>query len=395
MTGFLALNRDVRRGLIEIGRTAAILVALLSLMVTARAQNTENSASDLADRSQLTREQWVEASRAHVEKLVQADQFSGTVLLAHDGEILWKAAYGLASKRFSVPNRIDTKFNLGSMNKMFTAVACLQLVENGELFLDDLLEEYLDESWVDLEALERVQVQHLLSHTSGLGSYFNQRYMDSSRNLFRELADYKPLIHDDRPAFRPGTGYSYSNTGMLLAGAVIESASGENYFDYVRANICGVAGMPNTDCYEMDRPVPNLAIGYSRAPSDRGNPPWRNNLYAHVLRGGPAGGGFSTVEDLLAFAVALQNHELLSPQSIELLFTEKRDLGARGYGFGMSVRDTPAGRCVGHSGGFQGINGELRMYRDRGDTIACLSNYDGAATRVTQRLEEMLGHVRD
>ena len=148
-------------------------------------------------------------------------------------------------------------------------------------------------------------MHHLLTHTSGLGSYFNDTYWNGSRELYRSVEDFKPLVKGDTLQFEPGERFSYSNTGMLLLGVVIQSATGQDYFDYIRENIYRPAGMNNSDCYEMDFPVENLAIGYIPAP---GSPwKWENNLYKHVIKGGPAGGGFSTVEDLFRFAIALQS----------------------------------------------------------------------------------------
>ncbi len=149
---------------------------------------------------------------------------------------------------------------------------------------------------------DKVLIKHLLTHSSGLGSYFNQTYFKSSRLNFRELADYKPLLAGEKLAFEPGTQAAYSNTGFLLLGPIIEKASGENYFDYGRRHICEPAGMAGTDCYALDEVVENLAIGYFREGGT-----WKNNTFLHVLRGGPAGGGYSTVRDLHRFAQALRD----------------------------------------------------------------------------------------
>ncbi len=345
--------------------------------------------SDLPPQKKLTQAEVVEQLRTYVEKLARADRFSGTVLLAKDGKVLFKGAYGLASKRFDVPNKIDTKFNLGSMNKMFTAVAISQLVQRGQLSFDDSLGKFLSTDWLPHEITDKIKIKHLLTHTSGLGSYFNDKYMESSKALFRELDDYKPLVVGSTLAFEPGTDWQYSNTGFFLLGVVIEKVTGQNYFDYMRENIYKPAGMINSDCYDMDRPVPNLAMGYSRDPAPRG-PQWTNNLYKHVIRGGPAGGGFSTVEDLLAFDVALRSHKLLNRELTENLWTSKPELNSPDYGFGFGVGGTPTNRVVGHGGGFPGINSNLDMFLDSGYTAAVMSNYDMGAQAVEGRIKELL-----
>jgi CubicO group peptidase (beta-lactamase class C family) len=333
----------------------------------------------------LTDEQIAAELAAFVERLAEADAFSGSVLLARDGKVLHTSAHGLASRRFDVPNRVDTKFNLGSMNKMFTGVAVMQLVEAGKLALDDRLSQYVGTDWLPAEITDKIQIQHLLTHTSGLGSYFNETFMESSRLRFRELDDYKPLVQGETLAFEPGTDRRYSNTGMLLLGVVITEASGQDYFDYVREHIYAPAGMADSDCYDMDRPVPNLAIGYTMEGGE-----WANNLYLHVVRGGPAGGGFSTVEDLLRFDQALRGHELLSAEGTERVWSAKPELGSPEYGFGFGISGTPDDRIVGHSGGFAGINSNLDMFLDSGYTAVVMSNTDQGAMPVVQKIQELV-----
>ncbi len=229
------------------------------------------------EESPLDEQQFLQEIKTMMEALIAKNVFSGTCLIAKGDEILATYVGGEASKRFHVPNNIDTKFNLGSMNKMFTATAIMQLVEKGQLSLDDPIGKYVDESWLPAEITSKITIHHLLTHTSGLGSYFNETYMRGSRELFRVVDDFKPLVNGEKLAFEPGERYRYSNTGMLLLGVVIESVTGGSYFDYIRKNIYGPAGMTDSDSFEMDYPVENLAIGYSR---DRSSPyGWQNNLY--------------------------------------------------------------------------------------------------------------------
>jgi len=166
---------------------------------------------------------------------------------------------------------------------------------------------------------------------------------------------------------------------------VIEKATGENYFEYMRKNVYGPAGMINSDCYDMDRPVPNLAIGYTKDGDE-----WRSSLCLHVIRGGPAGGGFSTVEDLFAFDQALRSHKLLDATHTEMLWSPKPDLGSPAYGFGFRIDGEPGRRIVGHGGGFPGISAKLDMHLDTGYTVAVMSNYDGIAPDVASRVAEYI-----
>jgi CubicO group peptidase (beta-lactamase class C family) len=323
---------------------------------------------------------------AFVQKLADADFFSGTVLLAKDGKPVFAKAYGVANKDFNAPNRVDTKFNLGSMNKMFTAVAIAQLVERGKLSFDDPLAKFLPE-FPTKEDAAKIKIKHLLTHTSGLGNYFNQKFMESSRARFRTVDDMMTLVADEKLAFEPGTKWQYSNTGMLVLGAVIEKATGQSYFDYVRENIYKPAGMTNSDSYELDLVNPNLAVGYDKEPTDNGVR-YRNNIFMHVIRGGPAGGGYSTVEDLLKFAVALRSNRLVGAEYVKQLLSPKPELSSPDYGYGFQVESDP--RVAGHGGGFPGISSNLDMFLDGPYTAVVLANYGGASGPVVNKIRELV-----
>lgn len=316
--------------------------------------------------------------------LVASERFSGAVVLARGDEIVFEAVHGEANKDFSVPNRIDTRFNLGSMNKMFTAVAIAQLVERGELSFDDPLAKFLPE-FPDSASAEKIQIEHLLSHTSGLGSYFNEDFTNASRARFRTVSDLMTLAEDETLQFEPGTSRSYSNTGYLVLGRVIEVVTGQDYYDYIQANVTDPAGMDATACYQLDHVNPNLAVGYHR-PDGPGSP-WRNNLFMHVIRGGPAGGGYSTVGDLVRFAEALRDGSLIKADILEILASAKPDLGSPRYGYGFRIY--PDG-SVGHSGGFPGISSNLSFWPDGKWIIAVMSNYSGGARPVVDQARRLI-----
>jgi CubicO group peptidase (beta-lactamase class C family) len=313
--------------------------------------------------------------------------FSGTVLLAKDGVPIFKGAYGVANKDFNVPNRIDTKFNLGSMNKMFTAVAIAQLVERGKLSFDDPLSKFLPD-FPDKAAAEKIKIKHLLTHTAGLGGYFSKQWNESSRAIYRTVDDMmKRVAADEKLLFEPGTKWQYSNTGMLVLGKVIEVASGQSYYDYVRENIAKPAGMINTDCYELDKVNTNLAVGYDKQFTENGVF-FTNNIFAHVLRGGPQGGGYSTVEDLLKFDLALRSNKLVGAEYVKQLLSPKPELNSPDYGYGFQV-DTES-KVAGHGGGFIGINSNLDMFLGTGWTAIVMSNYSRGAQPVQQKMFELV-----
>ncbi len=336
----------------------------------------------------LSEKEVVEKTTAFLEELNARDGFSGAVLIAKDGVPILKKAYGYANRSFNVPNQVDTKFNLGSMNKMFTATAIMQLVELGKVSLDGKIIDYVPD-YPNKDVATKVTIHQLLTHTSGLGNYWTQEYMRSSKDLFREVEDYVPLFVNDPLLFEPGTQFSYSNAGFMVLGLIIEKVTGENYFDYVREHVYQSSGMINTDAYETDYVVPNLAVGYTKMGARPGE--LKNNLYLHVVKGGPAGGGYSTVEDLLSFANALMNNELLSEENTELMTTGKvRTEPHIMYCYGFRDRVENGHHIVGHTGGFPGINGYLGIFKDLGYTVAALSNFDDGNSEVVLFIEELL-----
>ena len=325
-------------------------------------------------------------------RLAAADVFSGTILLARNGDVVYKSAFGVANKDFNAANRLDTKFNLGSMNKMFTAVAVAQLVEKGKMSFDDPLSKFIPD-FPNAEAAKKIQIKHLLSHTAGLGGYFTDRYDSMSRERLRNVDDMMKLAREDEKEirFEPGSRWAYSNTGMLVLGKVIEVASGQTYFDYVRDNIYKPAGMTNTDAYELDRVNPNLAVGYDKRFTDTGIE-WGNNVFSHVLRGGPQGGGYSTVEDLLKFDQALRSGKLISAETLKILTSPKPELNSPNYGFGFQV-DTER-NVAGHGGGFTGINSNLDMYLGNGWSAIVMSNYSRGAGPVQGKMRQLIAAAR-
>ena len=240
---------------------------------------------------------------AYIQDLAAKDQFSGAVLIAKDGAPVFEVTYGLADRANEVPNRVDTKFNVGSINKMFTAVAILQLLERDQLSLDDRIIDFMP-GYPNEEVAHKVTVHHLLTHTSGMGEVFGPEFSRTSKDRFKDVRDYLPLFMDAPLQFEPGTQSSYSNAGFIVLGLIIEKASGQNYFDYVMENIYQPSGMINTDAYELDYPTSNLAVGYTQQGAEPGRV--KNNYYIMLRQRQPRRrrlldrGGFAPIQQRLA-----------------------------------------------------------------------------------------------
>lgn len=333
-----------------------------------------------------------EEINAHLDRLAKADVISGTVLLAKDGNILFKGAYGLANKKFNVPNQIVTKFNIASMGKMFTAVSIAQLVERGKLSYDAFIGDYLGSDWVKKKIGKKVRIHHLLTHTSGLRDYL-EKINEKNRLSIRSIDDYKPLIAKESLKFKPGSKRSYSNSGFFLLGVIIEKVSGKSYYDYVREHIFQSTGMTHTDYYEIDRELEkansDFAIPYVKKYTEKGVI-WRENISDQPIKGGPAGGGFSTVEDLLKFDIALRTNKLISEKSKNLLLTAKPELNSANYGYGFDIKEKYKERIVGHRGWHPGTSALFHMYLDSGYTVIMLFNCSGGMLSVNGKIQELL-----
>lgn len=297
-------------------------------------------------------------------------QFSGAVLVARDGKVIFQKASGLADRERNKANTIDTLFRIGSMNKMFTAVAALQLVGQRKLDLDATVGRYLPR-YPNREIADKVKIRYLLSHQGGTGDIFTPEY-EQARLRTKDLNDYIQLFGARGPEFEPGTRWAYSNYGYILLGNVIEAVSRLSYYDYVRRNIFEPAGMRSTGSQPESEHVPNLSTGYLKD----GQP----NTDTLPWRGTSAGGGYSTVGDLLRFALALEAGKLLDRKLLDQATTKQSaDPGAPPYGFGFGLSGSGPEFHYGHNGGAPGMNGELVIYRDRGLIFVALSNTDPPA----------------
>jgi CubicO group peptidase (beta-lactamase class C family) len=314
----------------------------------------------------------------HADFAASRDLFSGVVLVANGGNVLFKKAYGMAEQAFNSPNRLDTKFNLASLDKMFTGIAIGQLVAAGKLSFTNTLLEVLPD-YPNRDIASRVTIHQLLTHTSGMGDALKPE-MREKKKKFRNVSDYFPLFANDPLEFEPGAHWHYSNAGFVVLGAVIEKLSGQSYFDYVRDHIFSPSGMTNTGYFELDQVVPNLAIGYARFDDDvLGIGPRRNNGVFLGYKGNSAGGGYSTAPDLLRFALSLRGNKLLSPAMTEQVTSGKVPASGDRYGYGFWNWIKFSGHDVrGNSGGGpgSGIDSELHMFWDGPWTVIVLSNFD-------------------
>jgi len=302
-----------------------------------------------------------------LDSLAALDQFSGVVVITREGSPVFERAYGMADREAQRPNDVETAFNLGSINKVFTSIAIRQLARAGKLDLDSTLAR----AWPDYpnqDVARRVTIRQLLEHRSGIGGniFAAPAGGGGPRGDIRRLRAYLPLFVNEPLQFEPGTRSQYSNAGYVVLGLLVERLSGEDYYDYVRRHIYEPAGMTRTAHWAVDSLPPNTAIGYTRGgantPPDPASP-LRRNSDLLPGRGSSAGGGYSTAQDLLRFLAALRA--------------------------GRIAAGPPAG--VGIAGGAPGLNAALEGDLPGGYDVVVLANFDPpAAERVAKMVRGWL-----
>ena len=332
----------------------------------------------------LSETELASAVRAKVDAQAAAGRFQGAILVARNGKIVYSDARGLADREKETPNTLGTKFRMGSMNKMFTATAVLQLVQSGKVTLNAPLGTYLTD-YPNRDVATKVTIHHLLTHTGGTGDIFGPEFT-AHRLELKTLDDYVKLYGARGLEFEPGTRWQYSNYGFLLLGVIVERASGLSYYDYVRDRIFKPAGMTGSGSEPEDAAVPGRAKGYMRQKGA-----WVLNTDTLPYRGTSAGGGYTTVGDLLRFASALTGHVLLDEKHTALLTSGKADTGGGDkYAYGFSESLEGGARSFGHSGGAPGMNGDLRIFPDSGYVVAALANTGFGASQVVSWVSERL-----
>lgn len=289
--------------------------------------------------------------------------FTGNVLIAQHGKILFSKSYGYANKEFDILNTSDTKFKIGSITKPFTSMAVLKLAEDGRLSLSDSVSKFLPEVAQHWKSLT---IHQLLSHTSGLIHSWD--LLEDSVLMFQKasLANTLKWYYEEPLKFKPGTSFSYSGVGYLLLAAIIESVTGISYDQYLRENIFDPLNMSNTGPSDPEKITQNLASGYVLDSSGLRNAP---RFYVPLLTGG--GHLYSTTEDLLKWDRALSDFSILSKQMTEKMFSPV--LENYGYGWDLVKNDTL--NMVFHTGFIPGYISRFDKYPDHGLTLIILTNY--------------------
>jgi CubicO group peptidase (beta-lactamase class C family) len=312
-------------------------------------------------------------------RTVLADGFSGVACVAHGADVLADLASGDAHQAESIPNTLDTRFPLASGSKLFTAVAVVQLVESGRLGLDTRLRDCVPAALGRLD--ERITVAHLLTHTAGLTSYFEEDENDDYEALWTDVpmyrmrrpADYLPLFTHKPARFAPGARFEYNDAGFILLALVVEAVTGTPFTHHVTAAVLDRAGMADSGYFATDR----LPARTARAYLCDADGTWRTNVFAVPVVGGGDGGAYASAPDLVRLWDALVNHRLLGETRTADLLRAHTDTGLPaphgGYGLGVWV---DADRCVFVEGADPGVAMISGYFPRSGLSLTLLANVE-------------------
>jgi CubicO group peptidase (beta-lactamase class C family) len=322
----------------------------------------------------LARAQDVSRMDQIVQSYVSAKTFMGTVLVARGGDVLFSKGYGMANLEWDIPNSPSTKFRLGSVTKQFTAASILLLEERGKLKVEDPVKKYMPDAPA---AWDKITIFHVLTHTSGIPSFTG--FPDYKQTEPFETTPEKLVARfRDKPLdFQPGEKWSYSNSGYVLLGYLIEKISGQSYATFVQENIFTPLGMKDSGYDSNSKIIPHRAAGYT---SGEGGPV--NAGFIHMSIPFSAGSLYSTTEDLLRWERGLFGGKVLSAASLQKMTTPFKE----DYAFGLGVHTTGGHKMIDHGGGIEGFNTHLAYYPDDQLTVVVLGNLNGPASDIAGKL---------
>lgn len=299
-------------------------------------------------------------------------KFHGAALVAKDGKVIFKNAYGMANIELGVPNTPEMIFQIGSITKQFTATAVLQLAEKGLLGDDDPITKHLPD--YPTERGDSITIHNLLSHTSGIPSYTSMPGVMDNKALEVSVDDLMEIFKDEPLDFEPGEKYVYSNSNYVVLGSIIEKVSGQTYEDYLQENIFKPLGMNNSGYDHRDRIMMNRAAGYSQ--NQDGD--LINAEFVHMSSPYAAGALYSTVGDMFVWDQALYGEKILKKSSLEKMFTPVKG----NYGYGWVIDEAYDHKRIWHNGGIFGFYTSFQRWVDDKVCVVVFSNNDSAPVDV-------------
>jgi len=320
-----------------------------------------------------------------IDEIVQSeakyDLFSGTILVAKKGKIIYEKSFGEADKERHLPNLLKTRFNISSIQKSFSSTMTMQLCQDGLISLEDPLSKYFPDC--PFNTADQITIKNLLNHTSGLGDYRSHERYQEEADSYKDISDVLPLVYDIPPESNPNDKFSYSNTGYLLLKAIIEQVEEKKFAEVLQRRLFDPLNMNTAVMYHGGIIISNKADGHMLS--------GENKKYVKAT-GEPAaysgGGIYLTVADMLKFDQALYTEHLLEEENKKIMFNPVEP--SKYYGFGWIVVPFGGTTVIYHNGSSGGFNSEFRRYPEKGYTIIVLSNYDGGASDLANKIDCML-----
>lgn len=295
-----------------------------------------------------------------------------TVLVAQNGKVLFRNSYGLANVELTIPNKPEYVFRIGSMSKQFTAVSILILAQEGELSLQDDITKHLPNYNTHGEV---VTIEHLLTHTSGIPSYtemegFGEKMMESQTK--KEIMDF---FSKDKLLFKPGTDWSYSNSGYFLAGVIVEKVSGESLEDFMRTRIFEPLEMESTTTGSNNKIIWGGVSGYQ----PKSDTEFMPATYLNWSWPFGAGDLVSNVDNLLLWDEALYSDKILNAEMRKKAFESFKlaDGQSANYGYGWAVSNFKGDKYIHHGGAINGFLSDGIRYEKDHVFVVVLSNNTG------------------
>ena len=326
-----------------------------------------------------------------------SEPFSGVVSLRQASTILFERAYGDAIRAESIPNRVDTRFQIASGCKLFTSVAINQLFDQGRLAPNTLLRDCVG---VPLPHFAPdITVQQLLTHTSGVPDYFDEAVMDDFEALWRHVpmytirrpADFLPLFQAKSMQAPPGSTFAYNNGAYVLLGLIVEQITGTPFAEYIGEHIFRPAGMHDSGYFASDQLPPRTAQSYIQ----NADGTWRSNIYAVPIVGGPDGGAYTTAADMAQFWQALLTHKLLHAETTAALLSPRVATGSLPpydhYGRGVWIEaDAGAIRKYFVEGSDPGVAFRSALYGAQGLIFTILANTGNTLWPLFREIEALV-----
>ena len=308
---------------------------------------------------------------------VSINEFSGNVLIAQKGKIIFEKAFGMADREWNISNTINSKFQIGSITKQFTAACVLNLVEQRKLSLDDKLSKYFP----NFPKADSVTIHMLLTHTSGIKNYTEVPEFWKVATVPLEKDSMVALIANQPYEFSPDSKWNYSNSGYFLLGYIIEKVSGQTYSDYVLNSIIKKAGMENTFVNRWDTILKYRAKGYQKETTG-----WQNAMFISMEAPYSAGAIISTVGDLYKWNNALFSNKIISTASLTKMITPYMNH----YGYGLGIDTFQHHLRIGHSGGIPGFLTYLGRFPKDSIVVVVLSNNSSNSPAIAAALAGIL-----